>query len=385
VLKETGRTSSYGNSEKSKRAPLYPAENVQQIPRKFGIREIHLPPEGYVAVSIDYTSLELCSVGQVTHSLFGMSVHREKRNQGYDLHSYLGSGMAMVLAPAVVNHLTDHESAYRFFEDCRTATIPDTDMSPEAEALRQLKKDAKHWRNMAKPTGLGYPGGLGPATQVTFARTTYGVQMTEEQASTFRDLWRRVYPEMGAYFEWVNRQVDHSRPNDDLYCYETEGLRRFRAGATYCATANGKAMQSLSADGAKRSVCWIARAAFKGVREGSPYSLLAGCLPLAFIHDENIIAIPEDELLTERSLLFAKLMIAAMEVSMPDVLITADPAAMRRWTKDAEPEWETDQTRPERVEALIGSEMMSLLRQELGTTYDPTRRLVPWDDKHKVD
>lgn len=384
VLKETGRTSSYGNSEKDKRKPLFPAENIQQMPRKFGIREAHLPPEGYVQVSIDYASLELCSVAQVTYSLFGFSVHREKRNQGYDLHAYLGSGMAMVLEPEVVAHATDHEAAYATFEQRRGANIPDTDMSPEAEQDRKNKKATKHWRNLAKPTGLGYPGGLGPATQVTFARTMYGIQMTEEQARTFRDLWHRVYPEMRRAFDWVNEQVDHSRPNDQLYCYETAGLRRFRAGATYCATANGKFMQSLSADGAKRSVCWVARAAFAGAAMDSAYAILAGCLPQAFIHDENIIAIPDDELLTERSLLFAKLMIVAMQVHMPDVLIGAEPAAMRRWTKDAEPEWEVDPARPARVEALLGSELFTKVREELGPTYDPTRRLIPWDDKHKV-
>lgn len=385
ILKETGRTSSYGSSEKSKRKPLYPAENVQQIPRKFGIREAHLPPPGYVLMSGDYQSLELCSVAQVTYSLFKQSVHRDKINQGYDLHTYLGSGMAMLLDPEVVGHATDREHAYANLMAARKANIPDTDMSQEAQFRRDLKKRAGEWRNFSKPTGLGYPGGLGPATQVTFARTTYNVSMTEEQAYQFRDIWRRVYPEMPRFFQWVDQQVDHSRPGEDLYCYETQGFGRFRAGATFCATANGKSMQSLSADGAKRSVAWIARACFGGlVGLDTPYKVLEGCLPMAFIHDENILAIPDDDLLTERSLLACKLMVRAMEVHMPDVRQHCEPALMRRWTKAAEAEWVADPARADRVRALLGEAMFAMIAQELGPSYDPTKRLVPWDDHHTI-
>ena len=384
ILKETGRTSSYGNSDKSRRVPLYPAENVQQMPRKFGIREAHLPPEGYILCSCDYRSLELCSVAQVTYTLFGKSVHRDKLNQDYDLHSYLGAGMAMVLAPEVVGHHTDRELAYQFMVEARNDKIPETDMTPEAQVRRDRKKVAGHWRNFAKPTGLGYPGGLGPSTLVTFARTTYEISITEPQAEQFRDIWRGTYPEMPQYFYWVNDQVDHSRPGEDLYCYETQGFNRFRAGATFCATANGKSMQSLSADGAKRSVGWMARACFGGAPKGSVYTLLAGCLPMAFIHDENMLAIPDDDLATERALLASLLMVRAMECHMPDVAQYVEPACMRRWTKAAEAEWVDDPARAERVKALLGPDFYALLCQELGPTYNPLKRLIPWDDKHTI-
>jgi hypothetical protein len=402
VLKETGRVSSYGDSGKGKRTPLYPAVNIQQIPRSDGVRECFLPPEAApsvliptsvpqrsVMVSVDYNALELCSVAQVTYSLLGYSTHRDMINRGYDLHSYLGASMARALAPHVVDGHTSLDEAYKALVTKRKLKIKKGDESPEALANAAAKKEAGTWRNFAKPVGLGYPGGLGPATLVDFAKATYGISIDEDQAKAFRELWHATYPEMQDYFRWVNQQEDRSSGN---YSYETQGFRRFRAGATYCATANGKAMQSLSADGAKRSVCWLARTCFGGVPKSSPFMLLAGCTPGAFIHDENLISLPDDELLTERSLLIGELMVRSMKVSMPDVVIGAEPALMRRWTKAAEPEWVDDPGRERRVEDAIckvyggvpPSAWVDEFFAALGPKYNPNRRLVPWDDVNKV-
>lgn len=407
-LKETGRTSSYGSGDRSKRQPLYPAINIQQIPRAAGIRECFLPPPvewwqitspwlsappPTVLLSADYTSLELCSVGQVTYSLFGYSVHRDRLLQGYELHSFLGAAMARTLAPHVVDNQTDLDGAYKALVKYRKLKIPDEDKSSEAERLRQLKKEAIGWRTFAKPTGLGYPGGLGPATYCQFAKATYGVTVDLQQAEVFRELWLHIYEEMNDFFRWVNSQSDMQDPTGDGYVYETQGLNRFRAGATYCATANGKSMQSLSADGAKRSVCWLARACFGGLSKDTPYALLTGCPPAAFIHDENLMVLPDDELLTERSLLVSRLMVEAMKISMPDVPIAAEPALMRRWTKGAEPEWVDDPGREARVEAAIrswyGGDPPQAWVEEffelMGPSYNPNRRLIPWDDKHALE
>lgn len=397
-LKETGRTSSYGNSDKGGRRPLYAAVNIQQIPKMDGVRDCFLPPapdpvsapKGYVMCSADYKALELCSVAQVTYSLFGFSIHREKINQGYDLHTYLGSGMARVLAPADVGDPVDHEASYAELNRRRKLKVKETDVGPEADQNRAWKKSAGMWRNFAKPVGLGYPGGLGAPTLVTLGKTTYGVEMTEDQAVQFRDLWRQVYPEMPMFFNWVNKQIDPQYGSSDLFCYETQGYNRFRAAVTFCATANGKSMQSLSADGAKRAVCWLARASSGGLPWDSPFALLSDSINLAFIHDETITAHPDDELMTERCLLQSQLMVEAMKISMPDVLIEAEPAVMRRWIKAAEPEWREDKSRPERVLRLLdeygarhGVANYADIVADAIPKYDPSRYLVPWDDVYR--
>lgn len=382
ILKETGRCSSFGDSDKKK--SLYASLNIQQLPRKGGIREALLPPPGYVICSADYSALELCSVAQITYKLFNRSQHRELNLKGYDLHTYLGASMAVALAPHVVDHKVNRDEAYHALrKNIKTKAPPKDDTSPEAEKQREFLKECKMWRQFAKPVGLGYPGGLGPATQVNFAKTTYHVTMTEEQAKMFRDLWHQTYPEMAEFFQWVNRQRDsvNSDSQEDRYSYETPGLKRFRAGCYFCSTANGMSMQSLSADGAKRSVAWLGRACSNGLPPDDPYSLLGDCLPLAFIHDENLIAIPDDELLTERALLVSQLMVEAMKISMPDVLIKAEPALMHRWTKDAEPVWEQDPGRVSRATQCMNDRhpgLAAAVASALGDTYKPDLRLKPW-------
>jgi len=399
ILKETGRTSSYGNSDKAKRKPLYPAVNIQQIPRAEGVRECFLPPQpnpsapnGYVILSCDYAALELCSVAQVTYSLFNWSTHRDKINEGYDLHTFLGAGMAMRLDPRLVDSAINHDEAYHILNAKRKIKVRSAELDPskEAEELRTIKKAAGLFRNFAKPTGLGYPGGLGPSTMVMYAKTTYGIVMDEDQSTTFRDLWRGVYPEMPLFFDWVNKQHDPQYNSPDLFCYETQGYNRFRAASTYCATANGKSMQSLSADGAKRNVAWTARAFCGGLPPDNPYSLLSDCIPLAFIHDEDLVAVPYDELTTERCLLVAQLMVEAMKISMPDVLIKADPAISRKWTKAAEPEWQDDPARVDRVfqaldarGKLVGLDNYADLIADTIPDYHPSRIIVPWDDVYR--
>lgn len=389
VLKETGRTSSKGSSDKKKQKPIYRAVNSQQMPRKTGIRECFLPTlPGYVFGSIDYGALELCSTAQQTYNLFGYSVHRDKINQGYDLHSYLASSIAAMKNPRLIDEwYSDRDRAYQAFMAHRKARVPDEDKSPQAEEIRSLAKQCKHYRNLAKPVGLGYPGGLSYDTLCVFAKTTYHVEISRQESEEFKQLWLDTYPEMVDYFSWVRQQRDHH--NKEKYCYTTPGLERFRAGATYCATANGFAMQSLSADGAKRSVCWLVRAACGGLERDNPYRILDACFHQTFIHDENIIAIPDDDLKTERALAVAKLMIEAMRVHMPDVKISADPCLMRRWTKSADdPEWVDDPAGYERAMSLCerqyGTTIANLVSNEFRAPKGSDKRLVCWDDVHKI-
>lgn len=385
ILKETGRTSSYGSSDRSKRKPLYDAVNIQQIPKGLGARQCFLPPPGYVLFSGDYGAQELCSVAQVTYDLLGHSVHRDRINAGYDLHTYLGSALSMVLDPEAVEHANGIEDAYKILNRDRTLRVDEADLSVEMQQRIGIKKRAAGWRNFAKPTGLGYPGGLGPATMCTMAKGDYGLDITEDQARTFRDIWHSTYPEMRQAFAWVNRQKDTSQPDVDAYCYETSGFGRFRAGASYCATANGKLMQSLSSDASKRSVCWLARALSDGLPPESPYSLLSDCIPMAFIHDENLLAMPLDLLTTERSWLACELMIQACQIHMPDVKLTVKPTIMHRWNKNAEDKWKPDQYRGEKV-----FDALNARGREYGVVgfadtvfdairYDPSMEIVTWD------
>ena len=106
-------------------------------------------------------------------------------------------------------------------------------------------------------------------------------------------------------------------------------LGMYRAGATYCACANGAALQSPAAEGAKLAVFEVAKACYVGD--------LKGCYPQAFIHDEILLEIPEGPDMGEKADKVAEIWKSQMHLILPDVPIGASPCLMRRWDKAAEP------------------------------------------------
>lgn len=366
-LLETGRTSSFASK-------LYPSGNGQQIDPR--VRPCYKARDGHLLVSVDYSTLELCTTAQITYDLFGKSVHRDKINAGVDLHSFLGSQLAL--------HL--HAD---FGELCRKAEIEDDPDAVYAE-FRNCKghEDSAvaeffaFYRKFAKPVGLGYPGGLGPITFISIAKKSYGVDIAEIASTmdqsefevtgsllfyakklfgmtndTFewngrlraialalklRDIWLNTYPEMALYFKHVadncgdehNESIgerDDGRPVKGL-CY-TSPMGMHRAGASFTSVANGLCMQTPSAEGAKIACIMVTRAC----RDESVGSILYGSHPVDFVHDEILAEIPDDDKAHERVVEMQRIMEKAMQCVVSDVKIGTEGALMRRWDKRAEP------------------------------------------------
>ena len=218
----------------------------------------------------------------------------------------------------------------------------------------------KHWRKFAKPVNLGYPGGLGPSTFVTYAASEqYGVNVTEEEAKTLRELWKQTYPEMKDYFQHINREcIDpHNKGWDEenkkeyaKYAY-TSPYGMYRAGCDYCACANGLGLQTPSADGALTSLIKLVEACFVpgfnailGPAQGQTW-LDAEVWPLMFVHDEHIGEMantgPAADKVHARCMEIKRIMIESMAVVTPDVKPNANICLMRRWDKRAEPVFDT--------------------------------------------
>lgn len=325
VIKETGRTS----SRKSKTVEgTFNGQNVD--PRA---RPCYIPRPGCVFVGVDYSMLELCSVAQKTFNLFGESHHLDLINEGIDLHAYLGAQLALRLDDTFQGacndaRVSDPRSVYQTFH-----LLADSEY-PEAKRLY------KHFRTMAKPTGLGFPGGLGPETFVQFARASFGVDLIKitgsyaaavNLARQLREFWHQTYPEMRRYFNWINTACQDPE-FEDAYCYTTP-LGMLRRNATYCACANGAAMQSPAAEGMIISVWELAKACYDWTQE----NVLFNCRPVLEIHDENIVEAPADEKLQARIKEIQRIMQDSMSIVMPDVTIRTEAVLMERWDKRAEP------------------------------------------------
>jgi DNA polymerase I-like protein with 3'-5' exonuclease and polymerase domains len=270
ILKVTGRTSSFGSKN-------LPGTNIQNVPSNLNIRDCIVPRDGHVLVSIDYSNLELCTAAQTFYEIFKESKLLEAVNEGEeptDLHNRLGQRIKEVDG----NRLSD-----------------------------------KEYRTMAKPIGLGYPGGLGARTMLTFAKDTYGVTFTEDQARQFKKVLVQTYPELGVYLQTYPYS---NTLGGEVFFYSCNG--RYRSNCRYSEFCNGKALQSPAADGAKVALweCFKAE------------------LPmLMFIHDEIIFEFPKDNF--EQLIDLAQnIMIDAMQVVTPHTRITTEASVMDEcWTK----------------------------------------------------
>lgn len=281
VLMKTGRTSS--------KTP-----NLQNLPRRGGLRDCFTAREGHTLIMCDYDAVEMrtlaqCVLDLAEHETPLLTMYRDDPN--YDPHAYFGASLLGVTYEEML------------------------------ERLRAGDKEAKEMRQRAKPANFGYAGGMGASTFVAYA-SQYGVELTEAEAKDLRAKWIDTY-DMRPWFTEAERAqargwVDVPRSQ----------RRRGRVGYTQ---ACNTPFQGLASDGAKDALFNVARECYV-----TPTSPLFGCRPLVFIHDEIIIEAPI-ETAHESAQRLKELMEDAMRGVTPDVPPSATPALCKRWLKGAEP------------------------------------------------
>lgn len=268
--------------------------NIQNLPRKGGIRECFVPRPGFLFVSVDFDTLELRALAQVCLNLFGRSAMAEAIRAGKDLH--------LDLAAQIIGITYD-------------------------EALRRKKDpDVKGARQFGKIGNFGLPGGLGVTTLREFARTSYGTELSDAKARWLKATWLRAWPEMRLYFDFMSSLTERT---DRMKCFG-EGM--VRGGVSFTSACN-TAFQNLAAQGAREACFAVSEECY--VDKGTA---LYGSRPVAFVHDEILAEVPTDWA-HEASVRLSEVMCSAMGKYIPDLPITASPALMTHWYKDAEPVW----------------------------------------------
>lgn len=129
--------------------------NLQQIPREAEFRALFAPPPGRVFVIADYSQMELRVAAQIAGEEALLEAYRE----GKDTHQ-LTAAMLLGKAPEAVT-----------------------------KAERQL----------AKAVNFGLLFGQGAKGLQAYAASSYGVEMSEEQARKYRDAWFKAFPAFKAW------------------------------------------------------------------------------------------------------------------------------------------------------------------------------------------
>lgn len=297
-LVESGRTSC--------RAP-----NMQNPPRKGGVRECFVPRPGTVFCSVDYDTLEMRTLAQACLDLVGFSRLAEELRLDEDPHLNLAADLLKI----------PRDVAKRRFANG----------DPEIDDARQF----------CKIGNFGFPGGMGIDAFIDYAMG-YGRSVSLEDATKLHEAWFAARPEMRAYFKLVSSYcgIDEAKHLVSLRSGMVRGRVRYTAACNHY-------FQNLAANGAKEALwrvgqeCYLGRwtEGVKMPRGMSPSdgpSPLHGCRPVIFLHDQIIMEVPDDlELAHAAGERLAQVLIDTMQEWVPDVPIKASPILMRRWYKKA--------------------------------------------------
>ena len=274
---------------------------------KRGQRECFVSRDGWAIVSVDYDACEMRTWAQCCLWILGYS----------DLASILNN-------PKRCPHV---EMGCRLRGLFNSAGSGWEEQYAAGYALKKSDATAyKALRGLAKGPNFGLPGGMAWERLMDYCRLNYGVTISKEEAVLACAVWRQIYREAQPYLDWVKTQVGNrfgSRGTIKQFVSQ-----RIRGNVGFTDGANGF-FQGLAADIAKDAGWRLVEQAYE-VKSSALY----GCRPLAFVHDEWLYECPLDQI-HEAGYLMAKIMTETAMEYCPDVLFTAAPAAMLRWSKEA--------------------------------------------------
>lgn len=141
--------------------------------------------------------------------------------------------------------------------------------------------EVENARQTGKVANFGFPGGLGAEKLCLFARKTYGVIISIEEARNLKQVWLTAYPEMIEFFNFINEAK--SAPIVQLFS------NRLRGNCTFCQACN-TVFQGLGADASQNAGWMICKACYV-----DKFSPLYGARPVLYVHDEYVLEAREDE------------------------------------------------------------------------------------------
>lgn len=292
VLLETGRTSSF-------------KPNIQNLPRKGGVRECFKARSGRVFIKCDYDQFELRVFAEVCLQRFGVSEMYRAFLDDKDPH--------VLFAAQVIG--IDYEKAYKAYKDA-------------SDDYHQTVKDYR--QNYAKAANFGFIGGMGPRA-IQKVMKGYGSDVTLEFCVELYENWLRTWPEARMLFDWHQAKCSWN----DSYTHVTPFASRQRGDARYTEACNND-IQGPAACAAKQAGWEITKKAYT-----QKTSALYGSRIVAFVHDEFIIETPEHKA-SAAALELSETMNEAAGRIIQKTPIKSEPVIMRYWDKRAEQVFNAD-------------------------------------------
>ena len=138
---------------------------IQQIPkRRDGIRNLFVPEEGNIFIEGDFKAAELVALAQTYYAMYNDSALGQSINNGRDPHF-----------------------------DMARRLVDNLDQLPES--------DRKRFRQAAKAINFGVPGGLGSAKFALYAKRSFGLSLSLDEARDLRQRALVADPELRRYLD----------------------------------------------------------------------------------------------------------------------------------------------------------------------------------------
>jgi DNA modification methylase/DNA polymerase I-like protein with 3'-5' exonuclease and polymerase domains len=161
--------------------------NIQQIPKDSAFRQSFVATPGHYLLAIDFSFIELRTFAATALHRYGWSDMAAVIKAGVDPHAHTAAMMLGVPAEEFLRWKGNEAIAETVTVDGREVEISWKDKFDKA-------------RSQAKPVNFGVPGGLGAASLVSYAHSTYKVDFTLEQAKECRELLtKKIYKELDLY------------------------------------------------------------------------------------------------------------------------------------------------------------------------------------------
>lgn len=223
---------------------------------------------------------------------------------------------------------------------------------PYEEAKKRKKElTIDNARQVGKVANFGIPGGLGAPKLVMFAKKSYNVSLTEDEAKQLKKQWLQTWPEMRDYFYLIGRMTDNA---EGRAVFKHIKSNRWRGDASYTSTCNSF-FQGLGADAVTAAGYVISRACYTDRSSPLFGSRLVNC-----IHDEFILEAPIDRA-HEAANEMGRIAAEVANEWMPDCPFQPlEALLMSRWSKAAFPVFGADERltawRPEDWKSVRGPE-----------------------------
>ena len=244
--------------------------NMQQIPRDQEIRSCFIPAKGNKFIIADYSQIELRVAAQIA----GDERMIEAYKKGGDLHRLTASLI--------------------------TGT--------------PIEKVTSEQRQAAKAVNFGLIFAMGARGLQAYAGDTYGVEMSLEEAESFRERFFNAY-------KGIRQWHDSIKARPPRVSRSLTGRRYFFGEDTGIAALYNTPVQGTAADIVKRALGMLMDT-LKGTGAGI----------VAVVHDEILLEVPESEA-EETALLLKNTMEAAGDGFMTDVPLVAEAHLASSWAE----------------------------------------------------